>query len=437
MALIFIECGTSLRSEFATGIQRVVRNIVYEAELVAPKLGHECVNVRFDGRGFELIALKNTAQPATIGARIFAQGTTFYRKIKFLLPTIVHEYILKVVAAAQRLSQLTKDPQQIFKSHIRSYDARNQIVGKHTKPILLLLDSTWDMRVWKQVDEFKATGGHVSAVLYDLIPFTHPETVEKHTRKAHTIWWSAAPLHLDSVICISKTVRKQFIEWQDTTPLARRISSTHVDYFYLGSDLRNGANNSADAVTNADSVNYGLFFLVVGSIEPRKNHTTILDAFELLWLGDCPANLVIVGSHGWMSEDFLARVMSHPMRAKRLFLLRRATDAQLALLYKDTLGLVIASVAEGFGLPIVEAFKHGTQVICSDIPVFREVAGECAAYFEATNPATLAAELLEIYRTPASQLKKGLPKAPAWLTWEESTSCLLGKLSEAQNAIQQ
>ena len=429
MALIFIECGTSLRSEFATGIQRVVRNIVYEAELAGPKLGHECVNVRFDGRGFELISLKNIQGPPTIGTRVFAKGTKYYRKIKFLVPAIIHGYILKVVAAAQRLLLLTKDPQQTFKSSILSYDARNPIGGKQAKPILLLLDSTWDMRVWEQVDEFKAAGGQVSAVLYDLIPFTHPETVENHTRKAHTTWWREAPLHLDSVVCISKTVRQQFIDWQNTTPLERRIPSTHVDYFYLGSDLRNGTNHSAGAVTNADSINYGLFFLVVGSIEPRKNHKTILDAFEILWRDDCPANLVIVGSHGWMSEDFLARVMSHPMRAKRLFLLRRATDTQLTLLYKDTLGLVIASVAEGFGLPIVEAFQHGTRVICSDIPVFREVAGDSATYFEATNPAALSAALLKIYRLPAGQLNQKSPDFPARLTWDESATSLLEKLT--------
>ena len=403
-----------------------------EAALLDSSLGHECVNVRFNGYGFDLVSLKDRERPATLGARLFALGTKYYRKIKYLLPATVHEYILKVVATAQHLLQLSKDPQQIFKSYIHSYDAQHSTAGEKTKPILLLLDSTWDMRVWKQVDEFKSAGGHVSAVLYDLIPFTHPETVEKHTRNAHTTWWSEAPRHLDSVMCISKTVRRQFIEWQDENLLKRCVPSTHVDYFYLGSDLCNGASTIGGAATTTDIVHYGLYFLVVGSIEPRKNHQTILDAFEILWRDDCPANLVIVGSHGWMSEVFLARVMSHPLRGKRLFLLRRATDAQLALLYKDTLGLVIASLAEGFGLPIVEAFQHGTRVICSDIPVFREVAEERATYFEATNPGALAAALLKIYHSPSGRQSQQVALTDVWLTWTESASRLMGKIEQIE-----
>jgi alpha-1,2-rhamnosyltransferase len=170
------------------------------------------------------------------------------------------------------------------------------------------------------------------------------------------------------------------------------------------------------------------YFLVVGSIEPRKNHQTVLDAFELLWQEGRAANLVIVGGNGWKSEAFIQRVQRHPLSKKRLFLLRRATDAELMLLYSKTTALIIASIAEGFGLPIVEALQRGTKVICSDIPVFREIVGEHAAFFEVTSPEALAKAVAQsIDACEPSPSRSGTPTMQ-WLTWRESAEQLFSRV---------
>lgn len=432
MAVIFIECGTSMASPFNTGIQRVVRNIVRESEALGPLLGHQCIQVSFIGRNFHLHEQSNSSPQmsrASWKIRFFRFGTKIYRSFKHLIPPSIHKKILQGVTALDRIrqswgnkTQLPPSIQEIL-SRQASDEATSAVAA--SPPILLLLDASWNMKFWPAVDKFRAAGGHVSAVLYDLIPFSHPDTVEEHTRKAHTSWWLEAPKHLDSVICISKTVRDQYLLWQEENRLAHRLSSEQVSYFYLGSELNASHHDGKDQIDIVPGNDP--YFLVVGSLEPRKNHAVILDAFDELWHQGIAINLVIVGSHGWKSEALLKRVANHPMLDKKLFLLRRTTDTELTQLYSKTAGLIIASIAEGFGLPIVEAFQRGAQVVCSDIPVFREIAGQRAVYFDPSNHTELASNVMMVNKFTLAN-----PEAPKdtilWLTWRESTEQLLQEL---------
>ena len=434
MALIFIECGTAMSSPFNTGIQRVVRSIVRELESMGHSYGQQCIPVRFAGTQFHVVdtAIAKTPELPAPRESCFS---VFVSKLAKLLPWVpclrIYQKILRIMAALVRPGRrkIEHDAsilsvQDMFKDK-REGAEHAQTVS--TPPILLLLDSTWDMHIWPVVDEFRASGGHVCAVLYDLIPFTHPDTVEEHTRELHTSWWLEAPLHLDSVLCISQAVRDQFLSWQQEVGLSRRLAPEQVAYFYLGSELH--TENEDDDQLSLILDRKDPYFLVVGSIEPRKNHDVILDAFEILWQEGKRVNLVIVGGHGWKSEAFIDRVSMHPMYKKRLFLLRKTTDAELVLLYSQTAALIMASIAEGFGLPIVEAFQRGAEVICSDIPVFREIAEDHATYFDPASPISLARTISQKYGPLERSLsQKRTSGTVSWITWKQSAEQLLLKL---------
>lgn len=438
MALIFIECGTAMTSPFNTGIQRVVRNIVREFEAIGPAFGHHCIPVSFAAHHFQVLDATIAKKPELPKLRdcLF---TEFLNKVDKFFPWFpyrrIYNKILRTIATLIRrfrrdtehktLSLIARD---MLKDQV---DAAVQSQPVSTPPILLLLDSTWDMLLWPAVDEFRASGGHVCAVLYDLIPFTHPDTVEEHTRNLHTSWWLEAPLYLDSVLCISQSVRDQFLLWQEKEELSRKLASDQVSYFYLGSELTT-ENEDDDQLPNI-FVKNDPYFLVVGSIEPRKNHDVILDAFDILWQEGKVVNLVIVGGHGWKSEAFINRVNTHPMNKKRLFLLRRTTDAELVLLYSKTAALIIASIAEGFGLPIVEAFQRGAKVICSDIPVFKEIAGTKAAYFDPASPISLARKISETHRLSDCIMPQSGSEIVSWITWRQSAEQLMSKLLACAN----
>jgi alpha-1,2-rhamnosyltransferase len=103
-----------------------------------------------------------------------------------------------------------------------------------------------------------------------------------------------------------------------------------------------------------------------------------------------------------------------------LVLLRDVGDSELDYIYGHAAALVIPSLAEGFGLPVVEAFQRGLPVMCSDIPVFREVADGRASFFSLGSPQALADELARF--DAANPPGQPLPRLPIpWPNWREST----------------
>ena len=432
MSVIFIDCGATMKSPFNTGIQRVVRNIVRESHEVGNSLGHQCVPVRFINRNFQVIDLSAEIINPLPAHSVTNQFVRFAIKVdsvlKLWLPNKLHKMIRSKFAPFIRNFH-SKYFLGAFGPTLKEFLTERMTISQGqatpSPSVLLLLDSSWDVNMWDAVDEFRTLGGRVCGVLYDLIPFTHPHTVEDYTCNLHTTWWKQAPLHMDAIMCISQTVRSDYLLWQEQQELAKRLTPEQVGYFYLGSEL----NTVFDVpqVVNIFLKNEP-YYLVVGSIEPRKNHALILDAFELLWLDEGSPNLVIVGGHGWKSESLNSRLKNHPLYNLKLFLFERTSDAELAYLYRNTAALIIASFAEGFGLPIVEAFQHGAKVICSDIPVFREIAFQRAVFFDVSSSRDLADKVGQnlSHISPPSIINTTGPTK--WLTWEESASQLFNRL---------
>ena len=163
---------------------------------------------------------------------------------------------------------------------------------------------------------------------------------------------------------------------------------------------------------------------MVGSIEPRKMHSYVLDAFDGFWASGASGALVIIGRQGWKTEEFLQRVALHPELGRQLFILRDATDAELDHCYRKSSSLVIASEIEGFGLPVVEAFQRGLPVMCSDIPVFREIADGKAVFFSLADPRNLTQALQEFCaRMSLNERRERRPQG--WIGWRQSAEQLV------------
>jgi glycosyltransferase involved in cell wall biosynthesis len=158
--------------------------------------------------------------------------------------------------------------------------------------------------------------------------------------------------------------------------------------------------NDADAVLEAIAARPSL--LMVGTIEPRKGYLQALEAFSCLWQEGVDVALVIVGREGWdMVPDAqrrnipetVRRLRQHPEQGRRLIWLDDASDEYLARIYAASSCLLCASEGEGFGLPLIEGAQHGLPILCRDLPVFREVAGENAQFFSGDSPEALAAAI--------------------------------------------
>ena len=141
--------------------------------------------------------------------------------------------------------------------------------------------------------------------------------------------------------------------------------------------------------------------LAVGTIQPRKNYPRLLEAYaRLIREGQTLPPLLIVGQRGWQFEG----VVELPRRLQieaRVTFAGHLEDAEVALLMRSSLLLVAVSTGEGFGLPLVEAMYSGLPVLASDIPPFREVAGNAALFVNPLSIADIAAGLSRLVRDSA------------------------------------
>jgi len=178
--------------------------------------------------------------------------------------------------------------------------------------------------------------------------------------------------------------------------LQRRLGSEQTgkrwfDYFHLGSELDlQSVEVAVEPRLERLFATPEPVFLMVSTIEPRKNHDYLLDAFDHAWANGSKARLCIAGRIGWKCDTLLARIRHHPELNRRLFMFNDLSDTSLEHAYAHASALVFPSFVEGFGLPLVEAMQRGLPAMGSDIPVFREIGGEFMAYFDLQAPQSLA-----------------------------------------------
>jgi glycosyltransferase involved in cell wall biosynthesis len=282
--------------------------------------------------------------------------------------------------------------------------------------------------------QLRQEGVTVKFMVYDLLPIQ----LENFFRDSN-----ASQLHVellkiiaetDGAICISKATSDALVEWIDVNaiPHANSFQSTWV---HIGADIE-GSFPSRGVPTDAKDVLAVMrekpTFLCVSTLEPRKAQQQILEATELLWERGDDVNLVFVGQDGWKVEELANRIRQHHELGRRLFWLQGISDEYLDLTYKASSCLVAASINEGFGLPLIEAARHGIPIIARDIPVFREVAGDGAFYFKGVAALDLA-NAMEDWLTAYDNGTPPKPDHISWSSWQQSTENLK-KLLIAQHA---
>lgn len=288
--------------------------------------------------------------------------------------------------------------------------------------LLFMLDSSW--LIPERFDPFHKqvwrAGGEVVWMVYDLIPLLFPQTCDPGMPPAFERWLSHAVATADGFICISESSRYDLEGYIDKHQGLRRRPWTRS--VWLGCDLDSGrlGSVSEQAMALDRSLRGAPYFIAVGTIEPRKDHTTILAAFERLWAKGCDCALLIAGKKGWNVDAFVERLRNHDQIGKRLFWFEGLTDTDMSYLMGGAHALIQASLAEGFGLPIIEAAAQGTASILSDIPVFREIAGDEATYFPPRDPDALA----DAIETCSGVAKRGPVAAVKTLSWEQASRYL-------------
>lgn len=206
--------------------------------------------------------------------------------------------------------------------------------------------------------------------VHDLIPMTHPEYCRPAERARHTA-------RMDTVLDVGRGVivnsAATLVELRAYAGRMHRPLPPAAIAWPAATPLPAPASSSPERAP---------YFVTLGTIEPRKNHWMLLQVWRRLVarLGTRAPRLVVIGRRGWECENVAD--MLDRCEVLRDFVIERprCSDAELATYLHHARALLFPSFAEGFGLPLVEALSSGVPVIASDLPVFREIAGDIPTY---------------------------------------------------------
>jgi glycosyltransferase involved in cell wall biosynthesis len=238
--------------------------------------------------------------------------------------------------------------------------------------VLFELDTVWNNTWVDRADLYarlRAQGVHVAAVVYDLLPQQHPEWFEPSLVRVSDRTIAAQATYAELVLAISEHTATSFTRWAT----ARGVRAMTPQVIALGADAAAASGTPAPLPAELEGARY---VLTVGTVEPRKNHATLLDAVDRLLADDPDVHLVVVGRPGWHNEAVLERLEAHPSLGRHLHWYRAAGDDLLATLYAHARVVAVASITEGYGLPVIEAMAHGVPVVASDGGALVEAGGD-------------------------------------------------------------
>jgi glycosyltransferase involved in cell wall biosynthesis len=252
--------------------------------------------------------------------------------------------------------------------------------------------------------------------VHDLIPLTHPEYCRPGEPEKHLRRMTALLTFATGVIANSRETLNELAVFAGLQQ-ALDMSPGLVAPLGVGKGL--------SAATKAEGVSLPgrPYFVMLGTIEGRKNHLIILNIWAEMArrLGAACPQLVVIGQRGWESEqvcDMLDR--SEAIRG-HVIELSRCGDVQLAAYMNNARALLFPSFVEGYGLPLVEALAAGTPVIASDLSVFRELAGEIPDYLSPVDGLGWS-EAIEAYASDGSPMRAAqIARMAGWRAphWED------------------
>jgi glycosyltransferase involved in cell wall biosynthesis len=266
--------------------------------------------------------------------------------------------------------------------------------------------------------------------IHDLIFLRYPGAFHPLKRLYLTAMTGWSARHASRVIAVSNATRQDVIDLLGVPP--GRVVTVHNG---VSEQFRPTTDEAKRAFLARQSIE-GRVVLYVGTLEPRKNLTLLLQSFASVAAkpGLVDVTLVIGGSKGWYYEEIFAAAERLGLAASgRVRFLGRVPDEDLPLWYNVATVFAYPSLYEGFGLPALEAMACGTPVVVSTTPALREVVAGAGVAMDPGDTAGWAAALERLLAggPEAERLRElGLRRASQF-TWEQSAAATACVLAEA------
>lgn len=294
-------------------------------------------------------------------------------------------------------------------------------------PKALLMVSHRALERPARIAALRRQGCRFVPLIHDLIPLLHPEFARQGHAERHRQRIATTAELADAIVVNSAATAADLEPW-----LSTRVTPPPVAVAPLGI--------TAPKVEDPPPGTRP-YFVVVGTIEPRKNHLLLLNLWRQLAasLGPEAPRLVVVGRRGWENENVLDMLE----RCAAIDGVVRETgalpDREVAALLRGARALLFPSFAEGFGLPLAEALALGVPVIASDLPALREVGGAAPDFLDPLDGVAWRNAVLDYARPDskarAAQLKRIAHwKLPNWAEHFAILDQLLERLLGAPGA---
>ncbi len=262
----------------------------------------------------------------------------------------------------------------------------------------------------------RISGIPVVATVMDAIPLIHPEWIRQNYKTLKGWLFSRSVRGADHLITISEHSKQDLVTYFGVAPEKISVTPLGVDPVYFDRIPL----ETRDAVLDKHQIKPG-FFLFIGTLQPRKNLPKVLEAFKAL-----PEHvrkqhpLIVVGRDGWANEDLLPQLKALEDRGEGRWL-SYLPQAEVMALLQSAGALVFASLYEGFGLPVIEAFAAQCPVIASNTTSLPEVTGNAAWAVDPLDAPSISAAMLDVLSNEALRIERveiGLERARQF-TWQE------------------
>ncbi|MZK52795.1 glycosyltransferase family 4 protein [Clostridium beijerinckii] len=276
--------------------------------------------------------------------------------------------------------------------------------------------------------------GKVITTIHDMTYELYPETMDKKNLKRIKSDIQYSVNRADKIVTVSESSKRDIIKFLN-------VDEAKIEIVYNGVEYHKFNKSYSEDEKSKIRVKYNLqdnYILYMGTLEPRKNIESIIEAFSLFKKEDTMSNqntkLVIAGKKGWLFENIFNLVNKLSLKDEVIFT-DYIEEEDKSLIYNMASLFVFPSLYEGFGIPVLEAMASSVPVITSNVSSLPEVAGDAAILVEPKDIKSIAeymGKVLVDKELRNNLIKKGHEQAKKF-TWESSAKKLVNIYRDLYN----
>jgi glycosyltransferase involved in cell wall biosynthesis len=299
-------------------------------------------------------------------------------------------------------------------------DVAHRIASLDTNTLIISGGLDWDFKDVRALTALKQKYTfRYCTIIHDIIPVLFPHLVVPSLVPVFETYFANLVALADYAMCNSECTRR------DWTRFCREQGvDMPASVFPLGSDLP--AIEDSSPVDLPESLQEKQFALFVSTIEPRKNHRTLYEAWDRCVRSKAVDTgrdrLVFVGRPGWATNELMRELSTNPATRETLIVLNHVPDALLRMLYRCCAFVVFPSIYEGYGLPLAEALAYGKPCISSNAGSLPEIGGDLVVRIDPKDTIRWADALAHYLRSPRERddIAAGIRAEFRPVTWEQA-----------------